>query len=212
MAYSSPDIPMASFLLCHECYTWVVPIDDRCPECTNAVDAATPDPSLPLLEHAIGEINGLIGEVRVRRPMLPERGLLYSTEGGLYFLPHELDHVTEMKPAAPTGSSLMWSAAALVVTPLIFVLPFVSVKRLKESSRPVYRPRYLNVGERRRPAELLMENPGVFFVPRRSIRDVRKRRRHWIVERIQGRSLRMTPDANRRTFHVRMGELSLLES
>lgn len=196
-----------SFLLCHECYSWVEPENERCPECDHSLDSAAPDPPLEFLAADIGTILFRIGEASVRRKMLPDRGMVYATTNGLYFLPHRLEHVTHLIEEDSPGSSLLWSLASLVWTPLILVAPFLKSRQVTPKQTPVLRPHYLTREESQQLPELLMQNPGVFFVPQKSIRLVIRKRSHWRIERLQGQTLKLTPIGNRQRFHDRMNEL-----
>lgn len=196
-----------SFLLCHECYSWVQPENERCPECDRHVDSATPDPPLEFLGAQIGSILCRVGEVAIRRKMLPDRGMVYATTNGLYFLPHRLEHVTRLVEEESPGSSLLWSLASFVWSPLIFVAPFLKSRHVKPTQMPVLRPQYLTRDESRLLPELLMQNPGVFFVPKKSIRIVIRKRGYWKIERLQGTPLKLKPVGNRQRFDDRMSEV-----
>ena len=196
-----------SLLLCHECFTWIEPHDGHCPECLGAVDPAMPDPDLLTLRGLIGEIVHPLGEVRVPRRLLPEYGTLYATRNGLYFLPHVAEDVTHLVERPSPRSSLFWTLAAAVWSPLVFVVPFVKAKELHESRTQILRPQLLASGDSPRLADLMMENPGVFFVPRRSIRQVHRRRQRWIIDRAHARPLKLTVESDQRHFQERMSDL-----
>lgn len=195
-----------SLLLCHECYSWVLPDDGRCPDCQFTVDAATPDPSLDLLGQSIGELMHPIGEVRVRRKLLPERGMLYATTNGLFFLPHELRHETQFVESNDAGNSIVWHLAALAWSPLSLMLPFVKRNRVVAKSVRVFRPQLLSDDEGHRLPEFLMHNPGVFFIPRKVIRSVRRRRGNWIIERQYASTLRLRAESNSELLHTALVE------
>ena len=196
-----------SYLLCHECYTWVEPADGRCPECQLYLDAGRPDLSVDQLQRVLGEVRCQIGEIRIRRRTLPDLGMLYATSRGFYFLPHQMEHVTQSVEAGAAGTSLLWALATLVWFPLIVVLPFVKTNQMKVARVPIYKPRPLADSESPRLPDLLMQNPGVFFVPRKSIRTVERKRLHWKIDRNHGSSLRLKPAADRGQFHQRMAAL-----
>lgn len=198
-----------SLLLCHQCYSWVEPSDARCPQCCEVVDSDSPDPTIDMLGAEIGSAVGRIGEVRIRRRLLPEFGTLYATTNGLFFLPHETVREVRLVETPETGSSLLWTLASLAFTPLVFVLPFVRSKRLRPTEVAVRQPVFVAPGERRRLPELLMENPGVFFVPKRSIYRIRRRRGTWRVERRQGPPLKFMPQEPRRQFQERIAKLAV---
>ncbi|MBW3543955.1 MAG: hypothetical protein KY476_27210, partial [Planctomycetes bacterium] len=191
------------FLLCHDCWCWVEPVDERCPHCRHTIDPVLPDPDLATLGALIGPLVTPIGEVRVRRRMLPEYGMLYETGGGLFFVPHRSEHLTQMVEASGAGS-LAWTLASVVWAPLMFLLPFVRSKELQESRIRVLRPQEIDSADGPGLPELLMENPGAFFIPRRSIRRLQRRGRRWIIGRAEATSVRLRAEGDRRTFHERM--------
>jgi hypothetical protein len=197
-----------SFLLCHECYTWVEPSHGRCSGCQQTIDPALPDPPLHALEAAIGPVVRRIGRVRVRRKLLPDCGTLYATTGGLYFLPHRLEQVPQLVEAPAGSSSLFWSVAAMIWFPLVFVLPFIRPRTMERRLVPVLQPQWLPEGEGRRLPELLMQNPGVFFVPGRSIRCVQRRWGKWTVDRSDGPPIRFKPETDADRLDERFAELA----
>ncbi len=201
-----------SFLLCHECFNWVEPKDGRCPECIESIEAAVPDPSEFELRTTIGDIVFRLGEVHVRRRMLPDRGMLYVTTNGLYFLPHDQEDVLHLVESPTTEASLMWSLAAMVWSPLMLVLPFVRSKETKTQRIQVPCPKYLTTEDSDLLPQLLMTNPGVFFLSRKSIREMSLKRRRWRIERFQGSPVRVKPEDNAKFFHHLMGKLALSDS
>ncbi|MGH7202308.1 MAG: hypothetical protein ACREJB_17015, partial [Planctomycetaceae bacterium] len=197
-----------SYLLCHECYSWVEPHSDRCPDCLIVLDASSPDPSPDVLETVMGEVICRLGEVRFRRRILPDTGTLYATTRGLCFVPHEMAYETCEVAAEPAGSSLFWLLVGMTWSPLSIIRPLVQPKRRELQCVPVFHPTELAVGESRRLPELLMANPGVFFVPRRSIRAIAGGRFGWRIERIGGATFRFKPQETRRQFHARLSHLA----
>jgi hypothetical protein len=53
-----------------------------------------------------------------------------------------------------------------------------------------------------------MENPGVFFVPKRSIRGWRRRWRTWKIERHQCSPISIAPESDVKRFHQRLSRLA----
>ncbi len=196
-----------SLLLCHECFTWVRPVDGRCPQCLQPVEQAMPDPPLHVLQAEIGEVLHRIGEVKVRRRKLPDQGMLYATTNGLYFIPHLSERVTELIETHSAGSSMLWSLAALVWAPLMLVLPFVKSKQLKARDVQVVRPQYLSPDDSHQLPQFLMDNPGVFFVSLKSIRLVERKRNRWSIVRAQGTPVNFKPVFSPQVFHRQMAEL-----
>ena len=197
-----------SLLPCHECYSWVRPSEGRCPDCTNAVDITAPDPPLEHLQAAIGGIIARLGEVRVKRPLLPDNGMLYATTNGLFFLPHQIRRLQVTRDTDTDDTSLFWSLAGIFWTPLLLVRPLVTSKRPSRQQVTVFRPQYLSPDQSDRLPALLMQNPGVFFVAKSSIRIMQRRRRDWLIERHHRPNLKLKPSANRERFHTRMQEIA----
>jgi len=195
-----------TFLLCHDCYSWVEPINDRCPACQSLVLTSSPDLPERVLQELIGDEVHRLGEVRVERRLLPDTGFLYATERGLCFVPHRVDQESQLIVVEDVESSVMWSLASLAFTPLVVVLPFVKKKGLKEKQVSVLRPPPVKSPERSRLPELLMQNPGVFFIPRGSIRRAGRRWNRWRIDRTEGFSMKFSPIRDRRSFHVRVAE------
>ena len=197
---------MMSFLFCQECFTWVNPHNEHCPECMAIVDQTRSDPPFAQLRTTLGDVVMRLGEVRITRRLLPERGLLYATTRGLYFLPHQIDEITEyVEHRVPP--SWLWYMAAFVFVPLRLIIPFLRTKQLKEVQVHVYRPQLLTAAESDLLPELMMDNPGAFFVPLRVVRMVEFKRDRWIIERFPGSKIAFQPDADARKFHERMREL-----
>jgi len=195
------------FFLCHECFSWVEPTGERCSQCQLVLDVSAPDPPLRWFEEAIGDLHCQIGEVHVRRRMLPDRGMLYATANGLFFLPHQL--AESAAPADPDAveTSLLWTVASLVWTPFAIVLPFVKAQLMQSAMIPVFEPHLLKQEDSHLLPVLLMQNPGVFFVPNRSIRLIRRQRTQWRIDRTAGPPLKLNPVDGKKSFQRKMAEL-----
>ena len=197
-----------SLLLCDECFTWVEPLQERCPDCQQTLDSSTADPPLSRLERVIGRLVDVLGEVRVDRKLLPDQGLLYRTDNGLYFLPHRVDRQTRLVAATDMETSFLWSLAGLAWAPLVLVAPFLKKKNTYvEREVRVFRPHRLSPDQSELLPELLMQNPGVFFVSRDNIRAVERRRGCWRVVRMHGPALKLTPIHNKHHFDEQMDGL-----
>jgi hypothetical protein len=201
-----------SLLLCHHCYTWVEPYGEYCPVCHEYLDLAAPDPALPILQAAIGDIVCCLGEVRVRRKHLPGRGMLYATTNGLIFLPHRIEEVTRMAEEPSAGSSLLWTLATLAWGPLALVSSLTRVKRVRPKRVRVYRPWLLTEAQSELLPRLLMDDPGVFFLARGSIHIIKRRWKGWSIERRQAGRLWLRPESSPRHFQSRMAELTASEA
>jgi len=197
-------------LLCHACFTWVLPRNDDCPECGRRIKLGEPDPPRSTLQEILGNVMFPIGRVRVRRKLLPERGLLYATTTGLFFLPdRQRDEVSAGGRSEAGRTSLL---ATVRSWPLIRALPFIGGMRPSSQSGDDLRPQLLQPNESRRLVEFLMENPGVFFVPRRSVRAMTRRFGRWTIRRIDGSRVRLKPETDAGLFHPKMYQLMESES
>ena len=187
-----------TLLLCPHCFTWGEPRAGCCPGCFGAVDADAPDPDAETLAALIGPVEHCLGEVFTPRRLLPDRGLLYATGpaggggaangGGLFFLPHrpEVRFERPGEEDGGLGGALVGTVAAAVWTPLVVLGPLWKLTRTRPRRRVVFEPVDVPADPPRESAGLcaehLMANPGAFFVPRDSVRSVRRRGRRWTVE------------------------------
>jgi hypothetical protein len=200
-------------LLCHACFTWVLPRNDDCPECGRRIKLGDPDPPRSTLEKILGNVLFPIGRVRVRRKLLPERGLLYATTTGLFFLPDQ------QQDEAP---SRVFSVERGVVSRILTIfrnrvfpkkpdfLPCRATSKVDGGDD--LRPQLLQPNESRRLVDFLMENPGVFFVPRQSVRAMTRRFSRWTIQRVDGSRVRLKPETDARLFHPKMYKLLKSES
>lgn len=173
-----------SWLLCPHCLTWVRPGGDGCPRCLGRIDPSAEDPTLEELAERLGPALGCLGEVRVARSgysqrELPNRGLLVTTAGGLFFLPHRPEVVIEPGEPPALSVSVAWWAAGLTVGPLALVAPTARLLGFGAGwgggeRRLVYEPRRVEPGEAAPLAEHLMADPGAFFLPRSAVRVIRR--------------------------------------
>jgi hypothetical protein len=192
-----------SLLLCHHCFTWVEPLGDQCPQCDYPLDARSPDPTPQQLNASIGRIVSRFGEVRISRVDLPGQGTLYETTLGLFFVPHRLEQVKLVRgesAARPFRSML----AAWLTAPLDALRGEPHHQSATRMEVAVDAPRLLGPDDSGQLATLLMQNPGVFFLPRRAIQKVRWTLRGWTISRQNNLTLRMKPTEDRGRFHERM--------
>ncbi len=196
-----------SFLLCHDCYTWVEPRDNRCPECLLVMDLSAADPPVSQLRDVMGDIVDRVGEVRIPRRMLPEWGTLYQTTRGLFFVPHEMDSALAADAGPLTGTSVMWSLGTLMWSPLFFLTPFLRTPPPRQTSVRILKPRHLCEADSKKLPILLMENPGAFFLPRAQIQSAYRKRSRWIIERSAGGRLLLMPVNSARLFREKFTHL-----
>lgn len=173
---------MSALILCQECYSWAEPTSDVCPFCAVSLDPNQPDPTLESLEDLIGPIEFCLGEVTTPRRLLPDRGMLYGTRGGLLFIPHDLSR--RVIPAQPwtASASLLWATAALLWSPLAIAGALLRFKTIRPAEILLPIPRPVPEGNPSAAASQLMDDPGVFFVPRRNIRCLRRTWRGWTID------------------------------
>jgi hypothetical protein len=203
-----------ALVLCQQCLSWVEPIAEQCPQCDYPIDLRTADPTLDELAAAIGPLIAPIGPVRIFRAILPNRGLLYATAGGLFFVPQTVECI-RMVPAERFPRSPRSLLRALLRVPLYLLrrgalLPRElrigpwrdrSTMRVEISKHDLP---LLGPDEGGRLPRLLMDNPSAFFFSRRSIRTMRRTFSGWALMRPNNLALRIKPLADREAFHSRM--------
>lgn len=192
-----------SLILCHHCFTWVEPLGEQCPQCDYPLDARSPDPPPEQLNASIGRIVSRLGEVRIARLDLPGQGTLYETTQGLLFVPHRLEQVKLVRGASPPRPFRSMLAAWLRA-PLNLLPGGPSGQPSTRMEVAVAAPRLLGPGDSDHLGALLMQNPGVFFLPRRSIHRIRWTLRGWTISRSNNLTLRLKPTVDRGRFHERM--------
>jgi hypothetical protein len=168
------------------------------------VDVPDSDEVTQRARSAVGQVIGRIGHVRVRRRRLPNDGVLYETSNGLFFLPYQTVLATRL--VEESGGSPLWSVAALLWSPLVFVLPFVRSKQLREKQVQETEPVRLTGDELQRLPELLGQMPGAFFVALRDLRSVDRKGNRWVLRRMSGTALTLAPLAGD-AFGQRMRDL-----
>src|SRR5580704_13656617 len=167
-----------ALVLCQQCLSWVEPIAEQCPQCDYPIDLRTADPTLDELAAAIGPLISRIGSVRILRATLPDRGLLYATAGGLFFLPQSVERVRLVPAERVARSPRSLLLASVRVT--LRVLRRVAIWRSDLAVGPwrTYRsPMRVEISQHELPLlapdegerlpGLLMDNPGAFFFSRR---------------------------------------------
>lgn len=184
---------MSALVLCRECYSWAEPRGDACPVCRGTLDVDQPDPTPEQLRDAIGRVERCLGEVATPRKLLPDRGLLHLTTGGLLFLPHDVSRLSIPAADWSPWSTLLWGAAAVVWSPLAVAGAVVRLRAAGPREVVVPVPRRLALGDDVSPAALLMDDPGAFFIPRGRVRLVHRTWRGWVVECSDRGAVRFRP-------------------
>ena len=192
-----------SLILCHHCFSWVEPLGEQCPQCDFPLDARSPDPSPDELAIAIGRVVRRMGEVRITRAELPDRGSLYETSNGLFFVPHRLEQVKLVSDEKPPRS-LSAVLAGWLTAPQRLFSRSQHPRRATRMEIAVDEARPLGPEDSSKLSALLMQNPGVFFVSRRSIHKIRWTLWGWTIARPNSLVLRLKPLVDRGRFHERM--------
>jgi hypothetical protein len=198
-----------ALVLCQQCFTWVEPLAEQCPQCDYPIDLRGSDLTLEELAATIGPLVSRFGPVRISRIELPDRGMLYETNCGLFFLPESVERV-RLVPAnrfPHSPASAIWRALR---APLRIFRNSVLLRgsgasgssmrvEVTRQDSPV-----LASEDSERLPRLLMDNPGAFFFPRRSIRALRRTFAGWALVRPNNLVLRVKPLGDRASFHKRM--------
>jgi hypothetical protein len=192
-----------SLILCHQCFSWVEPLGEQCPQCDFPLDARAPDPSPTELNAAIGQVVRRIGECRIARAVLPDRGSLYETTQGLFFVPHRLEQV-KIVHGETSPRPLRTILAACLKTPWRLLSGAPGRRQAARMEIAVDEHRLLGPEDSGTLSLLLMQNPGVFFLARRSIDKVRWTLWGWTISRPNSLVLRVKPIVERGRFHERM--------
>jgi hypothetical protein len=162
-------------LLCPECCQWREPIEGRCPECFGTLDVTATDPTLDAISQHLGALQSLIGEAELAREHLPPQGLLYATTGGLLFVPGESPVIVFGQSAQAWDQQSDRSALGLVQKAVSYLLRRPPARRFACERRECE----LAVGDRFGIAELLRNDPGVWFLSRARISNWRYVRGWW---------------------------------
>lgn len=198
-----------SVRLCQDCSQWIWSKSGCCSDCGNLADEAIdPDLVARRFRSLIGAAGEQLGHVRIARRKLPTDGLLYSTEHGLFFLPHRT--VTAQRLVEENQSSVLWQIAAAAWAPLHLILPFVKSKRV--SIRTVHEQEPIRLGEDNLHLlpDLLPRMPGAFFLAAKDVATVRSSRKRWLFERTNGSQIKIEP-LSEQIFAQRMNQLLATE-
>lgn len=184
-----------SIRLCHECCQWVWTRDGRCPDCQDALaETIEPSESDARFRTVIGEVRGRMGHVRIARRKLATDGVLYETANGLFFLPYR--SVTRRRLVEKSEFSPMWTVAAVLWSPLMFLAPFLRRRELREEDVVENEPIRLGKDDLQLLPEFLGRVPGAIFLSVRNIRAIIQKRNRWIVERSIGSAVTIHPIAD----------------
>ncbi len=198
-----------SVRLCQDCGQWIWSNTGCCTDCGNLADEAIDaDLIARRFKPRIGSVDSPMGHVRVSRRKLPTDGILYSTEHGLFFLPHRT--VTAQRLVEENQSSLLWHIAAILWAPLHLILPFVRSKKMSVQLVEEQEPIRLNDTNLHLLPDLLPRMPGAFFLAAKDVASVRGSRKSWLFERTNGSKVKIEP-LSAQVFEQRMNELLATE-
>jgi hypothetical protein len=201
-----------ALVLCQQCLSWVEPIAEQCPQCDYPIDLRTPDPTSEELAATIGPLVARIGPVRISRTALPDRGMLYATAGGLFFVPQSAERVRLVScDRFPHSPRLILRAVAQVPLQILrdgMPLGWTGYRSPMRVAISRHELPLLGPDDSDRLTGLLMDNPGAFFFARRSIRAIRRTFSGWALVRPNNLALRLRPLSDRAAFHKRMSALA----
>ncbi|HID21108.1 MAG TPA: hypothetical protein EYP14_01725 [Planctomycetaceae bacterium] len=195
-----------ALLLCHECLSWIESSDGWCPECLARVRPDEPDPPLDDLRRRIGDLVTLIGEVRLRRKGLPDRGMLYATDCGLFFVPHGPEPAGDWSGEPAPSASVLFTIAGTVWPMLAPFVSLITLRHVHQQAQSKLEPMILSRIHAPPLPRLLMDDPGVLFLAANSVQLVERRFRHWVFYRQRGSPVRLKPLWPKRWFRQRMRE------
>ncbi len=194
-----------ALVLCQQCLSWVEPIAEQCPQCDYPIDLRTGDPTLDEIAAAIGSLIAPIGPVRLSRTALPDRGQLYATGGGLFFVPQFAEQIRLVSTEdAPRSRS---TTRALLRAPLQLLRSGVAIGAYRSPMRVDVLQQELPLlgpSEGHRLPQILMDHPGAFFFARRAIRTIRQTFAGWAIGRPNNLMLRIKPLGDRAAFNRQM--------
>jgi hypothetical protein len=165
--------------LCHRCWTWMEPKQDRCVECGQPVNLHEPDPDAAALRMLIGDPLLVIAEVTISRPKLPAGGVLSAYSEGLLFLPDvrilPSGGIVAVFPGEPTSTAPLsgfWNLFSR------------RTRTVGDDRTPADRALLATASA----AERFLDSPGAMLIRRETISRIQQRGRVLRVERKPGRT------------------------
>ncbi len=132
--------------------------------------------------------------------------MLYETTNGLFFVPHCLERVRMV--ADHQAESPRMREASGWRNPLLFLRGLLRSRRGPRIAVSVQQHAPLRSTDSRQLPLLLMQDPGVFFVARRSIHSIRWTLRGWLIARPNSPGVWFRPLGDRSAFSVQMAGLA----
>ena len=195
-----------ALVLCQQCLSWVEPIAEQCPQCDYPIDLRTADPTAEELAAAIGPLISRIGPVRISRTTLPDRGRFVRDDRRAVLR-------AAIGRAHPPGfGRTVPSIVAIYVFNVVRTPRRVLRRGVAHGVWGGYRsPMRVEISTHELPLlgtddgdrlpRLLMDNPGVCFFSRRSLRTIRHTFSGWALVRPNNFTLRDQAAGRPRDFH-----------
>ena len=178
-------------VFCQQCFAWIEPQSELCPDCACPVDLNQPDPDLGTLARIMGTPLMILGAARVERSSLPSFGELIGTTEGVVFLPRLHRRLNgAWEGVASTRLPRWWPFRGDHTSPKFLdwlrrptgVKVFEPTKEGEPEQIPTSLP------------ERLLDSPGAFFVERRFIRTISARKRIVKLDRSPFRSITLVDE------------------
>lgn len=190
-------------MFCHDCFHWMIPLENQCTECGSHFDVSEPDPDIEFINFVTGEHQREIGFVAIDRSRFPSQGKLSMTENGFLFNPLDsYDHKPPFLIKKQTRKSLR------------FALSFFSESSASDydisagKQNSLYSLPAETSIPRLSPGESLLSHPGTFFISFEAVTSIQKMFYRWKLDRTYGRSLLIKPVSDRSRFYFDMQEIS----
>ena len=201
-------------VFCRQCFAWVEPHAELCPDCGMLVILDQPDLDQESLAKIIGNPLIFLGPVRVERPRLPNYGDLLGTSEGLLFVPRLHRRLNGAWEGVSSNRLPGWWPFRGEQSANRFLdwLRRPSGARLpdpkKEGSSEAF-PLSGSLSDSGSLSERLMDSPGGFFMERRFIRGMTCRRKTVRIERSPFRSMTLVDESEDTTLPAALESLEL---
>ena len=195
-------------VFCRQCFAWVEPHGEMCPDCGMLVILDQPDLDQESLAKIIGNPLIFLGPVRVERPRLPNYGDLLGTSEGLLFVPRLHRRLNGAWEEVASNRIPGWWPFRGEQSANRFLdwLRRPSTARLsdpKKGESVEASPLSGSLSER------LMDSPGGFFMERRFIRGMTCRRKTVRIERSPFRSMTLVDESEDTTLPAALESLEM---
>ena len=196
--------------LCQQCCQWVWSRSGLCPDCQDLLsDEINRESIASRARNITGAVLRPLGHVALIRKRLPNDGVLYLTEQGLFFLPHH--RVLSTQLVEEKSTSLLWRLATAIWLPLWLLTPFMRRKRIRAKVVEEVQPICLNDSELQLLPDLLPRIPGTYFIAARDVSTMRHRGRRWTIDRFNGPALLIEP-VNANAFKSQIEDMTQLDA